>query len=397
MFLYIVVYWCVIVPGVRLENVVKRYGKIIAVNNISLAIKDGEFFTILGPSGCGKSTTLRLIAGLEFPDEGKIYIGDKDVTMMHPKDRDVAMVFQNYALYPHMTVFENIAFPLEVRRKELGLTREDINKMVVEIARFLSIDHLLDRRPGQLSGGQQQRVALARALVRKPKVWLLDEPLSNLDAKLRLLMRAELKKLQKTLGITTIYVTHDQVEAMTMSDRIAVMEGGRVRQVGIPDELYYRPANIFVAGFIGTPPINLVKGLFRVTNEEIKAVKGIGIIEPVKTRYHLELLGIRVPIDPAIGEMIESKGVSEIVLGIRPQHVEILEDSADKSLGDISGEVLVVEPTGTENIVTIKIGEELMRAVAPARMKIQMGSAVTLRLDWSKALLFDSRTEDLIA
>ncbi len=397
MFLYIVVYWCIIVPSVRLENVVKRYGRIIAVNNVSLVINDGEFFTILGPSGCGKSTTLRLIAGLEFPDEGKIYIGDKDVTMTHPKDRDVAMVFQNYALYPHMTVFENIAFPLEVRRKELGLTREDINKMVVEMARFLSIDHLLDRRPSQLSGGQQQRVALARALVRKPKVWLLDEPLSNLDAKLRLLMRAELKKLQKTLGITTVYVTHDQVEAMTMSDRIAVMEGGRVRQIGTPDELYYRPANIFVAGFIGTPPINLVKGLFRVTNEEIKAVKGIGIIEPVKTRYLLELLGIRVPIDPTIGERIESKGVSEIVLGIRPQYVEIVEDNADKSLGDISGEVLVVEPTGTENIVTIKIREELIRAVSPARMKIQMGSVVTLKLDWSKALLFDSRTEDLIA
>lgn len=238
---------------VKLEKVVKRYGRVVAVDHVDLNIVDGEFFSLLGPSGCGKTTTLRLIAGLEFPDEGFIYIDDKVVNNVHPKDRDVAMVFQNYALYPHMTVFENIAFPLESRRKALGLSKEEIRKRVLETARFLGIEELLERYPSQLSGGQQQRVALARALVRKPKVWLLDEPLSNLDAKLRVLMRGELKRLQKQLGITTIYVTHDQVEAMSMADRIAVMNKGRVAQVGSPDELYARPADTFVATFIGSP------------------------------------------------------------------------------------------------------------------------------------------------
>ncbi|MCC6041896.1 MAG: ABC transporter ATP-binding protein, partial [Desulfurococcaceae archaeon] len=213
---------------VELRDVVKRFGKVVAVDHVSLKIDHGEFFTLLGPSGCGKTTTLRIIAGLEFPDEGDVLIDDKVVTNLHPKDRDVAMVFQNYALYPHMTVYENIAFPLEVRKKKLGLTNDEIRRRVIEVAKLLGIEDLLDRYPSQLSGGQQQRVALARAIIRKPKVWLLDEPLSNLDAKLRVLMRAELKKLQRQLGITTIYVTHDQVEAMSMSDRIAVMNKGRV-------------------------------------------------------------------------------------------------------------------------------------------------------------------------
>jgi ABC-type sugar transport systems, ATPase components len=195
---------------VELRDIVKRFGRVIAVDHVSLEIGEGEFFTLLGPSGCGKTTTLRIIAGLEFPDEGDVLIDGRVVTNLHPRDRDVAMVFQNYALYPHMTVFENIAFPLEARRRELGLTKEDIRRRVVEVTKFLGIEELLDRYPSQLSGGQQQRVALARALVRKPKVWLLDEPLSNLDAKLRVLMRGELKKLQRALNITTIYVTHDQ-------------------------------------------------------------------------------------------------------------------------------------------------------------------------------------------
>lgn len=380
--------------GVRLVDVVKRYGKVVAVDRVSLVINDGEFFALLGPSGSGKTTTLRLIAGLEFPDEGSIFIGDRDVTMTHPRNRDVAMVFQNYALYPHMTVFENIAFPLEVRRKELGLSKDDIRKLVIETARFLGIEELLDRKPSQLSGGQQQRVALARALVRKPKVWLLDEPLSNLDAKLRLLMRAELKRLQKTLGITTIYVTHDQVEAMTMADRVAVMDKGRVKQVGTPDELYYRPANMFVAGFIGTPPINFIRAVFRKLNEEISAEYGVGVTRPVKTSYIVEVYGVGIPIDPVVGGAIESKGLTEVVLGIRPQQIEVV---ADKVSGSIEGEVLVVEPLGSENIVTVKIGEEMVRAVTPASFKTQIGSRIRLKPDWSKTLLFNPQTEELIA
>ncbi|ADV65391.1 ABC transporter ATP-binding protein [Desulfurococcus mucosus] len=381
-------------PGVRLVDVVKKYGRIVAVDHVTLSINDGEFFALLGPSGCGKTTTLRLIAGLEYPDEGSIYIGDRDVTRLHPRNRDVAMVFQNYALYPHMTVFENIAFPLEVRRRELGLTRDDIRRMVVETARFLGIDHLLDRRPGQLSGGQQQRVALARALVRKPKVWLLDEPLSNLDAKLRLLMRAELKRLQKTLGITTVYVTHDQAEAMTMADRIAVMDKGRVKQVGTPEDLYYRPANMFVAGFIGTPPVNFIKSSLKKLSEEVKAERGVGIVEASKTRYVLELPGLKVPVDPGIGSMLESKGVSEVVLAVRPQQVGVV---FGDGAWDVEGEVLVVEPTGTESIVTVKLGDEVVRAVVPGDARVQMGSTVRLRFEWSKTLLFDPRTEELLA
>jgi multiple sugar transport system ATP-binding protein len=232
---------------VKLVNVVKKFGKVVAVDHVSFDVRDGEFFALLGPSGCGKTTTLRLIAGLEAPDEGEIWIDDKLVNDLPPKDRDVAMVFQNYALYPHMTVFDNIAFPLMVRKREVGLTNEEIRRRVMEIAKLLQIDHLLNRKPSQLSGGEQQRVALARTLVRRPKVWLLDEPMSNLDAKLRVTMRGELKKLQKELGVTTIYVTHDQVEAMSMADRIAVMNKGRILQIGTPDELFWRPADAFVA------------------------------------------------------------------------------------------------------------------------------------------------------
>jgi len=243
---------------VELRNVTKKFGKVVAVDRASLVVDDKEFFSLLGPSGCGKTTLLRIIAGLEFPDEGDVLIDDRVVTRLPPKDRDVAMVFQNYALYPHMTAFDNIAFPLAVRRRELNLSKDEIRKRVVEVARLLNIEELLKRYPSQLSGGEQQRVALARALVRRPKVWLLDEPLSNLDAKLRIIMRSELKKLQKTLGITTIYVTHDQVEAMSMADRIAVMNKGRVLQVGTPDELYHKPADTFVATFIGAPPMNLI-------------------------------------------------------------------------------------------------------------------------------------------
>ena len=240
---------------VKVVNLVKRFDKTIAVDGVSFDVRDGEFIILLGPSGCGKTTTLRCIAGLETPDEGEIYIDDRLVNDLPPKDRDIAMVFQSYALYPHMTVYGNLAFPLKMRK----LPKDEIDKKVREVAKLLRIEELLDRKPRQLSGGQQQRVALGRALVRTPKVFLMDEPLSNLDAKLRVYMRAELKKLQRDLKITTIYVTHDQAEAMAMADRIAVMNKGKILQYSEPNHVYEKPANLFVAGFIGSPPMNFIK------------------------------------------------------------------------------------------------------------------------------------------
>ena len=238
--------------NVLLKNLTKRFGKVVAVNNFNLEAKDKEFIVLLGPSGCGKTTVLRCIAGLEKVDDGAIYIGDKLVNELEPKQRDIAMVFQTYALYPHMTVYQNLAFPLE----NSNVPPAEIKIKVEETAKLLQISKLLDRKPKQLSGGQRQRVALGRAMVREPRVFLMDEPLSNLDAKLRVYMRAELKKLQKDLGITTIYVTHDQVEAMTMGNKVAIMNEGILQQFGSATEIYFHPANVFVAGFIGTPPTN---------------------------------------------------------------------------------------------------------------------------------------------
>ena len=241
---------------VKVVNLVKKFDKTVAVNGISFNVKDGEFIVLLGPSGCGKTTTLRCIAGLETPDEGEIYIDDRMVNDLPPKDRDIAMVFQSYALYPHMTVYGNLAFPLKMRK----YPKQEIDKRVREVAKLLRIEELLDRKPRQLSGGQQQRVALGRALVRNPRVWLMDEPLSNLDAKLRVYMRAELKKLQKDLKITTIYVTHDQAEAMAMADRVAVMNKGKILQYDEPRHVYERPANLFVARVYWKPADELHQG-----------------------------------------------------------------------------------------------------------------------------------------
>lgn len=239
---------------VRVENLVKRFEDVVAVNDISLEVKDGEFVVLLGPTGCGKTTTLRCIAGLETPDSGEIYIDGRPVTKLSPAERDIAFVFQTFALYPHMRVYDNIAFPL----KAVKLPKEEIDKRVREVAEILRISHLLSRRPGKLSGGEMQRVALGRAMVRRPKVFLMDEPLTSLDAKLRAEMRAELKRLQTDQNATTIYVTHDQLEAMSMGDRIAVMDAGKILQIGTPMDVYNHPENLFVAGFIGTPEMNMI-------------------------------------------------------------------------------------------------------------------------------------------
>ena len=340
---------------VRLVDVVKRFGRVVAVNHVNLHVRDGEFFILLGPSGCGKTTTLRIIAGLEYPDEGRVYIGGRDVTDLEPMDRDVAMVFQNYALYPHMTVYDNIAFPLKIRRKKLGLTKEEIDARVREVAKLLHIEELLDRKPGQLSGGQQQRVALARALVRRPKVWLMDEPLSNLDALLRVVMRAELKKLQKQLGITTIYVTHDQAEAMSMADRIAVMNKGRVMQVGTPHDVYYKPAHVFVATFIGNPPANIIECRVEVDGDVVK----------------LECPGYRREVrDPGLARAVEENRVREVYLGVRPEHLKILRRQEP---GTFKGVVYVVEPLGSEQIVDVTVDDTVVKIKAPPTLQLSPG------------------------
>ncbi len=365
---------------VKLVNVVKRFGDVIAVNKVSFEVRHGEFFALLGPSGCGKTTTLRLIAGLEEPDEGEIYIDGRVVNNLHPKDRDVAMVFQNYALYPHMKVYDNIAFPLRVRKKELGLTNEDIRQAVLRVAKMLKIEELLDRYPSQLSGGQQQRVALARALVRKPKVWLLDEPLSNLDAKLRLMMRAELKRLQRELGITTIYVTHDQAEATSMADRIAVMNEGRILQIGRPEELYLRPRNIFVATFIGSPPANVI---------ECHAEKSVeGEVKIVCPGFTHELAG------DVADHIARSIRGDLLILAIRPEFVKVSRELSEST--PYRARVLISEFMGSEQVVTAELGGQAIKAKVREEARLEPGQEVFLGWDWGKVLFFDGKTGEAL-
>ncbi len=301
---------------VRLEHVTKRFGDdVVALDDLSLEVADGEFLILVGPSGCGKTTALRLVAGLEKPSGGSITIGDRVVNDVTPRDRDIAMVFQNYALYPHMTVYRNLAFGLKERRTP----KPEIERRVREASAILGLDDLLKRRPAQLSGGQRQRVAMGRALVREPKAFLLDEPLSNLDAKLRVQMRAELKRIHQRLGITTIYVTHDQVEAMTLGDRIVVMSNGRVQQIGTPQEVYREPRNLFVAGFIGSPPMNLLRG---------RAADG-----------RLEVCDVTLP--------WPGPTPAEVAVGVRPEDLAPANGSAQAFAFTVD----VVEPLGNEVVV----------------------------------------------
>ena len=352
---------------VRLVDLCKYFGKVKAVDHLNLDIKDGEFVALLGPSGCGKTTTLLMIAGIYKPTKGYIYFGDQIVNDLPPRDRNVGMVFQSYALYPHMTVYDNIAFPLKLKKTP----KQEIDKKVREVAKLLNIEELLDRKPSQLSGGQQQRVALARALVKEPQLFLMDEPLSNLDAKLRITMRAELKRMQRELGITTIYVTHDQVEAMTMADRIAVLNEGRLQQYGTPDELYFKPANVFVAGFIGSPPMNFFDG--SLIERDDKLIVDLGPLQ------------IDLPKD--ISDALKTAGAKgEIIFGIRPEDITVAE-------GEYEGEVYVVEPLGKDYIVHIKVGELIVRAIAPYGVKLKEGEPIKFRFDLSKAHFFDAKTE----
>ncbi len=340
------------------KDIVKSFGSFTAVHGLNLTIDEGEFVSLLGPSGCGKTTTLRMLAGLEFPTSGSISIGARVVNDVAPGERDIAMVFQSYALYPHMTVADNIAYPLKKR----GVPKPERAAMVQKTAELLQLTELLRRKPRQLSGGQQQRVALGRALVREPKVFLLDEPLSNLDAKLRGYMRVELVELHRRLGRTMVYVTHDQLEAMTMSDRIAVMEGGRLQQFAPPNEVYREPANRFVAGFIGTPAMNLIDGTL---SQEGGA-------------WRFEAPGVTLDCPP----LGEAAAAGPACLGVRPEDISLGE-------GPIEGVVQVVEQTGHENIVVVKIdGDVRLTGRAGADHVWHAGETIRCAIDVAKAHVF---------
>ena len=353
---------------VLLKNVTKKFGKVIAVNNFNLEAKDKDFVVLLGPSGCGKTTVLRCIAGLENPDEGEIYIGDDLVNELDPRERNVAMVFQTYALYPHMTVFKNLAFPLENAK----VAKSEVDKKVRQVAELLRIKPLLDRKPKQLSGGQRQRVALGRAIIREPRVFLMDEPLSNLDAKLRVYMRAELKKLQKDIGITTIYVTHDQIEAMTMGNQIAIMNEGLLQQTGTADEIYFHPANVFVAGFIGSPPSNF----FDCT------LAKDGTLDCKEFVY---------PLPKEAAEATKSGTSPDCVLGVRPQDIIVQKEAAKKERF-IKTQVEVTEPIGDQLILDLKVGEYLIKAVVSPNFKAEAGDEFWISFRPENIRVFDKRT-----
>ena len=376
--------------SLSLKNIYKTYaGGVTAVSDFNLEIKDKEFIILVGPSGCGKSTTLRMIAGLEEITSGDLYIGDKRVNDMAPKDRDIAMVFQNYALYPHMTVFDNMAFGLKLRKTP----KDEIKRRVEEAARILDIEHLLDRKPAALSGGQRQRVALGRAIVREPKVFLLDEPLSNLDAKLRAQMRTELSKLHKKLGTTFIYVTHDQTEAMTMADRIVVMKDGLIQQVNAPQVLYDVPVNMFVAGFIGSPQMNFVDAKVIKNGEDYFVEFGS---EDTKTKrgvkYQIKILKEKlegVAIDEYVGK--------EVILGIRPEDVHD-EPRYLESMKDciVRADVEVTEQMGAETYLYVNVeGINLTARVEPTSTA-RPSDNIEIVIDNTRMHLFDRDTERAI-
>jgi multiple sugar transport system ATP-binding protein len=370
--------------SVHIKNLVKTYldehgnPSFTAVKNINLDIQDGEFVVLVGPSGCGKSTTLRMLAGLENITSGSISIGDRVVNNIHPKDRGIAMVFQNYALYPHMTIFDNMAFGLKLAKKPKEFIRETVNKT----ANTLGLEKMLDRKPGALSGGQRQRVALGRAIVRDPKVFLFDEPLSNLDAKMRVHMRSEISRLHALLTTTMVYVTHDQVEAMTMGDRICVMRDGLIMQVADPLTLYRQPENIFVAGFIGSPPMNLLKGKVQ------KLDSGLAFVEDAQTG------ALTIPLRGKL-EPLAAKYVGKpIIFGIRPEHLS--DQVSDPDHVPITATVDIAEPMGSESIVYFKSATGSLIARVPGEHVYHPGEQLTVQLNMEKVHLFDGQTESVI-
>lgn len=359
--------------GLSFRNIYKIYeGNVTAVKDFNLEIEDKEFVVFVGPSGCGKSTTLRMVAGLEEISKGELYIDDKKVNDIEPKDRDIAMVFQNYALYPQMTVRENMSYALKLAKRPI----EEINKKVEEAAKILGIEPYLDRKPKALSGGQRQRVALGRAIVRKPKVFLMDEPLSNLDAKLRVQMRAEITKLSKRLETTFIYVTHDQTEAMTMGDKIVIMKDGVIQQVDTPSNVYFNPSNLFVAGFIGSPQMNF----FDAT------------IKKVQDEYRIEALGKDMPLSVELGKLIEEKGYLDklVVAGIRPEHIY---DDSRKTDFVLDAEVNFVEMLGSEKFVHMDVDGVTVEAKLDSDSESAKMGPVQLYIDETKLQFFDKESE----
>ncbi|MDI6641579.1 MAG: sn-glycerol-3-phosphate ABC transporter ATP-binding protein UgpC [Elusimicrobiota bacterium] len=363
---------------VRLKNVEKKYGEVVAVKDFNLDIEDKQFCVLVGPSGCGKTTTLRLVAGLEELTSGEIYIGERKVNNVPPKDRDIAMVFQNYALYPHMSVYDNMGFGLKLR----GYSKREIDTRVREAAEILNIAHLLERKPKELSGGQRQRVAVGRAIVRKPKVFLFDEPLSNLDAKLRVQMRTELKKLHSRLQTTIIYVTHDQTEAMTMGDRICVMKDGLIQQVDDPLKLYDNPQNKFVAGFIGSPPMNFVP---------------VEVIKEGDALY-LDEGSFKVKLPDKMKSAVEPYLNQKLTLGIRPEDIY---DKLFYHLGPLSGNVVtvtvdVVEPMGSELYVHLNTGKNTLTARVDPHTQVKPNQLIEVVFNMEKIHLFSPETEQAI-
>jgi len=344
---------------IKIVNLQKSFGDFTAVKNSNLTINDKEFFVLLGPSGCGKTTTLRMIAGLELPTSGEIYLGDEEVGMLRASERDIAFVFQLFALYPHMNVRNNLSFPLKMQ----GYKKSDIKSRVEEAAKLLRIDHILNSNISSLSGGDRQRVALGRALVRRPKAFLMDEPLSNLDAKLRVSTRAQIKNLSHELAITTIYVTHDQIEAMTLADRVVVMKQGIVQQVGSPTDIYDRPANSFVAGFIGSPAMNLIEG---------KIIKG------VFSSNNTSIRGLKAD-------------DGEIILGFRAEDATVV-----KEKGQLNSQIFTLEILGDATMVTVKVGKSLVSIKANKNFRANIEDKVSVKIPAQKCHLFDKKTGERV-
>jgi multiple sugar transport system ATP-binding protein len=368
----------IILTTLSIRNLTKAYGHLIALENFSLEISSGEFMVLLGPSGCGKTTVLRCIAGLTDITSGEIYIGGELVNKLPPKDRDVAMVFQNYSLYPHMNVYDNIAFPLKMRKVQ----KDKINESVQKIAKLLDIDNLLERKPKEISGGQMQRVALGRALVREPKIFLMDEPLSNLDAKLRTEMRVEIKKLQEKVGITTLYITHDQAEAMSMADNVGIMDSGKLLQLDSPQKVYTEPTNRFVAGFIGVPPMNFLK--FKIIRESSLFLK----FDDNNSHQQDNKSIIKLP-DRFAGNL---NNILEetIMLGIRPKDIILLRDDEDFDGLILKGETAYVESLGDDSIAEVKLGESLLKIsnVTSRNETPIVGKKAKIGINYDKIKLF---------